>query len=97
MTIQINNETSWKHNNKRFIIVAEVNESEWEKVLFGVAGWYVGPWVLLEVCVTVASSSCECYKAGSSMGVASSSVFFREGPPCGMSVAEDAREVCLGC
>ena len=36
-------------------------------------------------------------KAGSSVCVASSSVFFGEGLPCGMSVAEDAREVCLGC
>ena len=26
----------WKHNNERFIIVADVNESEWEKVLFGI-------------------------------------------------------------
>ena len=50
------------------------------------------------MCVTVASSSydwpqgwffCVC--------VASSSVFFSEGLPCGMSVVEDAREVCLGC
>ena len=36
-------------------------------------------------------------KAGSSVCVASSSVFFSEGLPCGMSVAEDAREVYLGC
>ena len=36
-------------------------------------------------------------KAGSSMCVAGSSVFFHEGVPYGMSVAEDAREVCLGC
>ena len=28
----------WKHNNERFIIIAEVNELEWEKILFGVAG-----------------------------------------------------------
>ena len=36
-------------------------------------------------------------KAGSSVCEASSSVFFSEGVPCGMSVAEDAREVCLSC
>ena len=27
-----------KHHNERFIILAEVKESEWEKVLFGVPG-----------------------------------------------------------
>ena len=32
-------------------------------------------------------------KVGSSVCEASSSMFFREGVPCGMSVAEDAREV----
>ena len=37
------------------------------------------------------------HKAGSSVCEASSSVFFSEVLPCGMSVAEDAREVCLGC
>ena len=36
-------------------------------------------------------------KAGSSVCAASSSVFFSEDFPRGMSVAEDAREVCLGC
>ena len=35
-------------------------------------------------------------KAGSSVCEARSSVFFSEGLLCGMSVAEDAREVCLG-
>ena len=34
---------------------------------------------------------------GSSVCKACSSVFFSEGVPCGMSVAEDAREFCLGC
>ena len=36
-------------------------------------------------------------KTGSSLCKASSSVFFSEGVPCGMSVAEDVREICLGC
>ena len=36
-------------------------------------------------------------KAGFPVCVASSSVRFREGLPRGMFVAEDAREVCLGC
>ena len=36
-------------------------------------------------------------KAGSSVCEASSSVFFSEGVPSGMSVAENAREVCIGC
>ena len=36
-------------------------------------------------------------KAGSSVCEASSSVLFSEGPPCGMSVAEDVREACLRC
>ena len=48
------------------------------------------------MCVTVVNSSCDCRKAGSSVHEASSSVFFSEGHPCGMSIAEDAREVCLG-
>ena len=34
-------------------------------------------------------------KVGSSVCEASSSVTFSEGLPCGMYVAEDAREVCL--
>ena len=42
-------------------------------------------------------SVCHCRKAGSSVCEASTSVFFRERFPCGMSVGEDAREVCLGC
>ena len=36
-------------------------------------------------------------KAGSSVCVASSSVLFSGGLPCGMSVAEDEREVSIGC
>ena len=35
-------------------------------------------------------------KTGYSVCEASSSVFFREGVPCGMSIVEDAREVSLG-
>ena len=49
------------------------------------------------MCVTVASSSCDYCKAGSSVYEVSSGVFFSEGVPCGMSIAEDAREVCLDC
>ena len=37
------------------------------------------------------------HKAGSSVRVARSSMFFSEGVPCEMSIAEDAREVRLGC
>ena len=52
---------------------------------------------LLEAGFTVASSTCDCRKAGSSVCEVSSNVFFSEGFPCGMSEAEDVREVCLGC
>ena len=35
-------------------------------------------------------------KAGSSVCEASSSVFFNECVPCGMSLVEDVRKLCLG-
>ena len=44
----------------------------------------------------VGSSSCDCRMAGSFVCEASSSVFFSEGVPSGMSVEEDAKEVCFG-
>ena len=49
------------------------------------------------MCVTVASRSCDFRKAGSSVCEASSGVFFSEDVPWGMSVVEDASEVCHGC
>ena len=49
------------------------------------------------MCVTVASSLSDCREAGSSVWETNSSMFFSEGFPCGISMAEDAREICLGC
>ena len=53
-------------------------------------------WCRRIVCVTVVDSSCDWRKAGS-VCETSSSVFFSEGFPCGMSVTEDAREVSFCC
>ena len=94
---KINNETSLKCNNRRSILIAEVNLSQSEKRFF----FYVTSSMLVLEFVEGVSLKQLAHVtsrwAGSFVCVASSRVIFSEDLPCGMPVEEDEREVFLRC